>query len=587
MHVMVKSYYLTVAIILVITSKVWGASAIELMDVWVVEPYAARPILPDTILGIAPKDPILKITATPGEVESASFVIRFNDSVKGLELSASELKGNQGTISNETINIRFVKVWYQADGAWKNPRIRKRNKRILIPELLLKDADLVRVDHSKRANYIRLTNGAITTYTDISKPASFKNTINHPIEELPVNDSEILQPLNLQQNINQQVMLQVIVPEDTAPGNYTGELEMSKMGVSGRLRLPIVLTVLPFKLEASPLLYGIYYRGQLYTGQDSITSELKSKAQLYAELKNIYEHGIRYPIVFQGNANPTSKGMLNLLRSVSLLEDYMKVRGEIGFPTDHLFYLGVGTGGIAKDHLHAKSILNIASKHNFNTVYFYGRDEASGKKLRAQRQSWVTVRSLGGKIFAANNKHDIAQERMGDVLNVAIMARDLRPMEARSLRNDGVEKVLSYNNPQSAVENPYQHRKNYGFALWGADYDGAMLYAYQHALGSIWNDFDHIRFRDHCYTYPTKNGIIDTIAWEAIREAVDDIRYLATLNREFRLLTSTKHPEIESLRNEARSVEDTISKGDSWHPSKIRSRIIDIITKSIKIRQAG
>jgi hypothetical protein len=57
-----------------------------------------------------------------------------------------------------------------------------------------------------------------------------------------------------------------------------------------------------------------------------------------------------------------------------------------------------------------------------------------------------------------------------------------------------------------------------------------MDYAYQHGFGDhIWNDFDHERFRDHVFAYPTSNGIIDTIQWEGFREAVDDVRYLATL----------------------------------------------------------
>ena len=52
-----------------------------------------------------------------------------------------------------------------------------------------------------------------------------------------------------------------------------------------------------------------------------------------------------------------------------------------------------------------------------------------------------------------------------------------------------------------------------------------MNYAYQHAADDIWNDFDHDRYRDHVFAYPTSDGVIDTVQWEGFREAVDDVRY--------------------------------------------------------------
>ena len=46
-----------------------------------------------------------------------------------------------------------------------------------------------------------------------------------------------------------------------------------------------------------------------------------------------------------------------------------------------------------------------------------------------------------------------------------------------------------------------------------------------------WNDFlgDEHNFRQFNLTYPTRDGVIDTLAWEGIREAVDDVRYATLL----------------------------------------------------------
>ena len=52
---------------------------------------------------------------------------------------------------------------------------------------------------------------------------------------------------------------------------------------------------------------------------------------------------------------------------------------------------------------------------------------------------------------------------------------------------------------------------------------------------NVWDDFDYVNFktgfRDMVAAYPTMNSPIDTIQWEGFREAIDDIRYLTTLNK--------------------------------------------------------
>ena len=94
------------------------------------------------------------------------------------------------------------------------------------------------------------------------------------------------------------------------------------------------------------------------------------------------------------------------------------------------------------------------------------------------------------------------------------------------------KKIYCYANPQGGVENPEVYRRNFGLLLWQYDYDGACTFAYQKDYGNIWNDFDNTLGRDHNFTYPTVDGMIDTIAWEGYREGVDDVRYVTTLMRE-------------------------------------------------------
>jgi len=144
----------------------------------------------------------------------------------------------------------------------------------------------------------------------------------------------------------------------------------------------------------------------------------------------------------------------------------------------------------------------------------------------------------------------MSEEEIGsfaDIIDIAVInsGATTLPDKFHSYGN----KVFAYGNPQCGEEKPETYRRNYGLFLWQRDFDGTMNFAYQYQYGtSIWNDFDHVEYRDHVFAYPTIDGVIDTIQWEGWREGVDDIRYLTT---------------VLELIEEARGSKDT-SAIESW-----------------------
>ena len=123
-------------------------------------------------------------------------------------------------------------------------------------------------------------------------------------------------------------------------------------------------------------------------------------------------------------------------------------------------------------------------------------------------------------------------ELVGDALDLfiscAFHAPDTQPKkeEADKWHSAG-NKVWVYANPQSAPENPALFRKGFGFVPWKAEYDGDATWAYIHYYPP-WNDFRK-NGKLYSFVYPTVDGVVDTIAWEGYREAIDDIRYATTL----------------------------------------------------------
>jgi hypothetical protein len=120
---------------------------------------------------------------------------------------------------------------------------------------------------------------------------------------------------------------------------------------------------------------------------------------------------------------------------------------------------------------------------------------------------------------------------MGDILDYPVVAGSLKPRLAGKVHANGF-KIFSYANPQAGVEIPEVYRRNYGIALWKAGYDGAINYCYCTIDPErSWNDFDEDHYRDHNFAYPAVNTPIDTTQFEGWREGVDDLRYLATLQK--------------------------------------------------------
>ncbi|MDD2710618.1 MAG: hypothetical protein PHV34_21775 [Verrucomicrobiae bacterium] len=492
---------------------------------FVVDPLNGQKILP-TDLSIVGKIGLdLHLTASPGEYEPASFVIRALADLKGLTVSTSDLvcKESGGKISGTHVDIRTVKCWYQAGTAWVSIN-QQRDKKVLVPELLLKDDSLVAVDAIKQENYLKLTFPDWVEYRWISDPKEKTEPGPYRIwtaSEFPVQDAPNLQPLDLPAGTNKQFWITLQAPADAKPGDYEGTITLSqKDSPIGTFKLNV--KILPFKLADPCYTSSVYYRGILSHKHPggTISSEDKSATQLLEEFKNLAAHGITNPLCYQP------------FKDKELLDQYFEIRKKAGINATELYYcygIDIEDTDIPRLKQQVTSVREYLGKNDIRDVYFYGADEAMGDRLKAQRTRWNAVHEAGGKIIASGIVRENF-EKMGDIQDLLVCENAPDKAEAaRWHRNH--HKIWCYGYPQAGVENPAVYRHNYGLLLWQKDYDGAATFAYHISFGNIWNDFDY-NHREENFTYPTINGVIDTMAWEGYREGVDDVRYLTTLLRE-------------------------------------------------------
>jgi hypothetical protein len=566
--------------LLSISSEAWTAG----LDYRVVPAISSRAILPTTRLSELGDDREVEVQLARGEFESASFVVRI-DGERSLRITAeiSDLQSDDSTISASAIDLKYVVAWYQASGAWSQWRRAKKNwEAELVPELLVNDPTLVRVDRVALDNYLKIESSSGPEYRLISKRAIAKGNVYPRASEFAVMDLSKFAPVDLAPHVSQQYWITVRTPLDAKPGDYLGSIKLTA-GDELLAQIPMKLKVLRFDLLAPSLEYSIYYRGQLEPDYPSISHAWKSDEQLAADLRAMVDHGISNPTCYQRfRVKMAVEGASNYSR-LELLDRYLRIRAESGIVDLPLYYLGrlIGRGSGAKEREHLRRDLEVlkevGDRHRVNGIYLYGVDEAKGKSVSDQMPAWRFVRSLGVRVFAAGRGSHVADA--AGLTNLLIYRGDekiAKQMDAIRAQHAAGNRIFMYGNPQTGPENPAIWRLNYGIELWRMGYDGAMPFAYQSQFGDIWNDWDNRIYRTEAFAYPAVDGPIVTIAFAGFREAVDDVRYLTTLEKEIELRRQRDPNPGEEDRELQSAVAflNAVRMGESRDPDTVRRMLI-------------
>ncbi|MCP4640402.1 MAG: hypothetical protein GY851_08220, partial [bacterium] len=362
----------------------------------------------------------LACAACRSEYESVTLVVYALADLEDVLVTVGDLRAAAGTIPAAAVDVSIVKCWYQAGRGIRY----KPNREVFVPELLLKDDALVRVDRGAKENRLRSTaEDGTERYVLCSDPTS------EALEGVRPVDAAALQPVAIPAGTLRQYWLTVRVPDDAQAGTYKGEVTLSSN--AGNEVVPFEVTVHPFELAASSLTYSIYYRAKLSKdGAPTIGSEDKSEEQFRAELADMAAHGVPYATNYQTWEMPRLRRVL-------------EIRRELGLPTDRFYNLGRTTGSpespqqLARLSKDIGKWIALCGEFGYEDVYFYGIDEARDERLAAQRVAWKAVQDAGGKTFVACYHKTF--EAMGSLLDCAVLANRPDPEEARKWHSVGSE----------------------------------------------------------------------------------------------------------------------------------------------------
>ncbi len=504
-----------------------------------VYPYGLDKVLPDeTPKGAKPIE-TLEIRAARGEYETASFVYRSETDVTAFDVKPSDLTGPGGTISADAVDVKVVKVWFQPRDAWFTERVygMKTGDFRLTPNMLLHDDALIRVDEKTKTNYLRVDYPDGTRYLDMKRRGRLSK-FNYDRE--PVRDAPKFVPCKLEKGRFRQFWITVQVPDGTKAGDYRGKLAFTADGAACG-SLDLALTVYPFALPSPRTHYDTSrkYFCSLMNGPslaDLVANShdvAKSEKKLRAMCRSLVAHNV---------LNPHGPGDVKRLDDNDFAIRSLVIWREEGLPCDALFgctafgFLQDGfVGWPEKDpdgYRKATDAHKVFVKLQLDGMervlghrnrFFYGYDEASTQANRRQLECWRNIKELGGRIFTTSGiAKDMAWVVDANDVPAACDAKIAKEW------HDGGALAFNYAAPFAGVTCPEVWRRMQGVRFYFADFDGLNDLAWW-CGDNRWNDLTWrgSEYQQMGMVYPTEDGVIDTLAYEALREAMDDIRYLS------------------------------------------------------------
>ncbi len=324
---------------------------------------------------------------------------------------------------------------------------------------------------------------------------------------------------------SRQFWLTVHVPDGSPPGEYRGEI---LLGGQDQSRLPVVLDLLPIRLKAAEGYYGIYHRNQTTNAKAAhhVTEE-----RYLAELRDQVRHGLNAATLYSGFST------LGLARRAGMTRAPCLMHWPDG---------------------NAAAQVAAAKKMGFSDLFYYGVDEPNQpEQIERCRKEAERRRAAGLHMFTAINSK-VAQQATRDfidrpVYNIYVFGGPDNA-EVMYARKKGFRPISYW---VSATAFPLPYRALTGLYNTRCGYLGSSPWAYQDFPGNGLYDPDKTT---HKVVYPDQFGNpIPTLAWEAHRAGIDDVRYLEALDRAIAAATSRlkqpdPSPKLAAVLEAARGV---------------------------------
>ncbi len=370
-------------------------------------------------------------------------------------------------------------------------------------------------------------------------------------------------PFDLEAGKTVQFWNTLLVPADVAPGEYHGGVRVSTAAGASH-RLPVRLTVHPFRLETPPeMFFGMYSRRHDGSGRMD---------EIYRDMR---EHGMTTvgfcgPLGAPINRDPDGRITIEF-RGAGDLETALAAYVRAGFPRPFVWLMGsdvhrwcLKQGPIESDRFgtaYREIILRVLEhgrKQGWPEIIFQPVDEPFEHSARlplAKRclQVLKTIPGVRTEEDGPNGRPELLDELYPwtDVIVMhdgPVMRRrkyDAPAWQKFLERTRADSKSVWFYNIDLTASHPEVMRWGYGFGLWFSGATGMLEWAYQFPVAGGHPERAYKNEGAIVFRFPRweKEPGGPSIGWEGIREGVDDCRYLWTLELALRAAEKSGVPE--------------------------------------------
>ncbi len=530
-------------------------------SLWWVDPYGDVPYLPDNPPAGGIVTNSLGCAAARGEFETISFSVKPERDMEKVDFVPSELTGPDGyVIPASAADFALVKVWYRADGRWRTSWSGNTGKPELINNLVIHDDALVRVvetnDVAKRTILLRVDYPEGPAYIDMRRHGGAGSPFNHSMH--PVVDPKKFVPFDLRKDRFQQYWFTWKIPVDARPGLYKGKLGV-KENSSHLGDIPVEVEVYPFTLPYARTHYDTTQPFiSAWMGTPSVASELRGSKQMAVaerKVRGIYrslaDHNCHCPSG-PGTFSSNSTDDLNVRSLIMMRQEGMACRLLINGPAFDWEYCWAEGGdrspaGFVKATNRYDRLVQTQGEVydqylGHRNCYFSSADECGTWFNRTSYPFWAILHKHGFNAWT-----DYGDDRD---ISWSVGMNDV-PASARHTSSwnwhKGGAKAVTYAGPFTGPADPDIWRRTKGLRYYYADFDGHHEYCFSPGENP-WNDFafrgSYSQFQ---MVYPAYDGLISTIAWEGVREGLDDIRYLSLLRMRCEAALDSVNPDVQAL----------------------------------------
>lgn len=325
-------------------------------------------------------------------------------------------------------------------------------------------------------------------------------------------------PIGLIKNYTVQYYVLFDIPAGTPPGVKNGKLIVTGNNIP-KTEIPVEFTVLPFILDKlDSRQYTAMYEPYSRIDMPFLINDRQSKLErlLLDDLRRHNMNSILYPVNRYPGKAEFEKGYLEVNKKLD----------EAGYPRKPMAW---NYGDITKEV--AEEVLEIVKRTGLREILFYPVDEPHFGKQHIAKELYPMLKTIpGARTYSTVSQQDV--DLFGNSLDFrTYMITAVHKFEPDRIRNECErDKAIFWWYSNSAREYPAANRNKSGFFAWRAGGTGQLFWAHCNDQGDPFSDFDG-GGNDHNAVYIIDGKIYSTIQWEALREGLDDLRYLYMLER--------------------------------------------------------